>query len=113
MKKQAVLHETIFVDFQSRTVVRRESHKIKMAVKKSVKPVKYDFSNFNPVPQDSNFADFSDQERMEYSDHCLEYIHQASFSDLVHWANHGMIDMKKVNAALKLDRPNAKPKRIK
>ena len=112
MKKQTVLHETIFVDFKARTVLSRETKKIKMAVIKQPKPI-YDFSNFNEVPCDSNFADFSNQERMEYSDHILEHIHEASFSDLVHWANSGMLDLKKVDSLLKLDRPANKPKRKK
>jgi hypothetical protein len=112
MKKQTVLHETIFVDFTSKTVVSRKTQKIKIALPNpTVK--QYDFSNFNSVPEDSNFADFSDQERMEYADHILEHIHEASFADLVHWANHGMLDLKKVDALLKLDRSNVKPKRKK
>lgn len=114
MKKQTVLHETIFVDFKSRTVLRRESKKIKMAVNKAPqKHISYDFSNFNEVPDDSNFVDFSEQERMEYSDHILANIYEASFADLVHWANHGMIDIRKVNTLLKLDRPATNPKRKK
>lgn len=113
MKKMTVMHETIFVDFKNKTVLGRESKKIKMAVKPTPKKVTYDFSNFNEVPEDSNFACFSEQERMEYSDHILNHIHEASFSDLVHWANMGMIDMKKVNKLLNLDNPGYKAKRKK
>jgi hypothetical protein len=113
MKKMTVIHETIFVDFKTRTVLSRQTQKIKMAVKSVPKPVTYDFTNFNEVPEDSNFACFSDQERMEYADHILEHIHDASFADLVHWANMGMIDMKKVNALLNLDKPGFKAKRKK
>lgn len=108
MKKQTVLHETIFVDFKSKTVLQRKTKKIKIAITET--QTIYDFSNFNEVPQDSNFADFSEKDRMEYSDHILNHIHEASFSDLVHWANNGMIDLKKVDQLLKLDRPGYKPK---
>lgn len=94
--KKTVTHETIFVDFQKRTVVKVQKKKIKLEVRE------FDFSNFNPVPEDSNFAYFSDEERMEYSDHVLEYIHEAEFADLVHWANMGMLDLKKANEKLGL-----------
>lgn len=107
MKKyQTVKHETIFVDFQSKKITKVYSKNIKMKVSEGL-----DFSNFNPVPEDSNFAAFSPEERMEYSEHILAYIHEASFSDLVHWANMGMIDMKKVDKILKLNQTMKKTKK--
>lgn len=105
--KKTVIHETIFVDFKLRTVLKRTAKKIRITDNS------LDFSNFNPVPQDSNFANFSEKDRMDYSNHILAHIHEASFSDLVHWANMGMIDMEAVNKALRLNSPSKKTRRKK
>lgn len=95
-KEKSVLY---VVDFKNRKLLSVQESTYKP--KSQPKP-KYDFSNFNFVPQDSNFADFSEQDRMEYSDHVIKHIKETSFEDLVHWANHGMIDMVKANKALGL-----------
>ena len=97
--KKTITHETIFVDFKAKKVLKVLTKKIQMAV------VEYDFSNFNPVPCGTNFECFSDQERMEYSDHILQYLHEASLEDVVYWVNMGMVDKKKLEKALKLNRP--------
>lgn len=102
------VYQILVVDFQKKKLVKTISHEVEVKIKKTKK---YNFKNFNPVPQDSNFSSFSEKERMEYSNHILAHIHEASFADLVHWANMGMIDMEKVNDLLNLDITN--PKRQK
>lgn len=109
MKKTITqIHQILVVDFQKKKLISTISHEVEVKIKKTKK---YNFKNFNPVPEGTNFSSFSDKERMEYSNHILAHIHEASFSDLVHWANMGMIDMEKVNDLLKLDITN--PKRQK
>lgn len=95
-KEKSVLY---VVDFKNRKLLSTQESFYKP--KKQVK-TKYNFSNFNSVPEDSNFADFSEKDRMEYSEHVLKHIKDASFQDLVHWANMGMVDVVKVSKALGL-----------
>lgn len=87
--------QTIFVDFKNKQVVKVVENKPKRNKKDP-------FKNFNPLIPGSNFTKFSDEERLEYSDHVIKHIHEASFEDLVFWANNGMIDMKKANKKLGL-----------
>ena len=97
--------QTIFVDFKTKEILKVVEHK----TKKKKNP----FKNFNPLIPDSNFTKFSEQERLEFSEHVIEYIHEATFEDLVFWANHGMLDMKKVNKKLDLyEKPKKEKSRL-
>ena len=107
--KNTKTHKILVVDFIQRKLVHTHTFQVQEKTKK----VQFDFTNFNPVPEDSNFASFSEQDRMEYSDHVLKHIKEASFADLVHWANMGMVDMIKVNKALGIDISRQPKKRKK
>lgn len=99
-KSQIETHYIFTVDFKNKKLLNTKSFNVKVKVQPKIT---YDFTNFNEVPVDSNFKDFSAQERMEYADHVLKHIKEASFADLVHWANMGMVDMVKVSKALGID----------
>lgn len=94
-------HETIFVDFKEKKVVK--------TIKKTFKNP-YNFDHFNPVPKDCNFSDYSDKDRYEYSEHVLKHIREVSFEDLSYWVSMGMLDVKKLNKALGIDNALARKK---
>ena len=85
--------QIIHVDFEKRKVEKVENN---------VFTVKYDFSNFQDIPQESKYYGISDRERFEISEKILEEADFYDFSELMFFANNGVLDYQKISETLGL-----------
>lgn len=84
--------EIITIDFKNR--VKTSSQ----VVSTKIEPSLYDMSGFNP-PQ-GNFCHWDEKGLTENSEHILQYLHELTLDDVMHFVNVGTLD--KVKLAKKL-----------
>lgn len=87
---------TYFVDFKNRNVLDKKTFSF------IEEAPKYDLTNFNKPPANTNFAFFSDKDRYDHSCHILSFFKDFSFEEILHFIEMGVLDKKEVSKKLNM-----------
>lgn len=88
-----------YVDFKTKTVKKCITQDMPIP---TVSDQKFNMSNFKTAPSDSNFAGMSDKDRFETSEHILNYLHELTFDEVLHFIDMGVLDKQKAGDRVKI-----------